>query len=166
MNNKTKKILKDKKGIEKIMSIWWISAWIFITVGIVLMVSAMNSKIVDVRDIHTEIIANKISSCSPEFFLSLSDKNQDFSDDCFPRKKIPEGFAVEIKVQRLNEQEPNSYFLRKGNSEILKQCDFSKVLDQTPHYAVCSEKFFVFEYDNSLYRVLITVASNEKGGRV
>lgn len=56
-------MMKNKRGEEKLISMYWFLILTLIAGGIVLMVNTFYSSPYDVREIESEILANKVADC-------------------------------------------------------------------------------------------------------
>jgi hypothetical protein len=161
------KLFRDKKGIEKIMSLWWIVSWVLIALGVIVIMGMVTSKTVEVREVQSEVIAKRIVSCFPEAFsLIYSDEINQFYDFCYIDKDRKENFALRVEINP--KDETKSELLKRvtlGNQNFFLQCDIAMAVTRAQHYPLCSKQSFVSEFDGTLFEVNVLVASNEIGGR-
>ena len=99
----------NKKGAEKILSIYWFVILIIIAGAVVAMVSLFYGTPYDVRDAEANIMVNKIADCLSEngkINQELFNKSKNFNEDFNLKEKC--SFVFETKLK--NELE--EYFLK------------------------------------------------------
>ena len=117
------KLMSDKRGGEKYLSIWWFFVLAVIVGGIVIGVSAFNVADIDVKEIEADILANRVIDCVinngyiNEDFLN---KNFDVFEKCYLNREI-----VDVKEDMAGEHylEINVYNFEDcsfGNEKSLK----------------------------------------------
>lgn len=165
----------NKKGGEKLLSIWWFLILIIVGAGIALSVTMFYSTDVDVRKIESEILYEKVFGCivKQNFLISeLFEKETEFDifDECELNKivfKEEENFYFRIrflddKGDKLRED------IKAGQFSFEKDCDL-KENTKAENYPECTEKAeMVFYYDNEIKKVNLSIltASNQEGNRI
>lgn len=153
----------NKKGGEKILSIWWF--FILAVVGgiIAFSIIVFYSAKFDVRNSETEILYNRIIDCisengflKPEVLQENFDifSECDFNKDSFEKEKNVFYFKIE--------------FLRKKiETENVLDCTLSLAGQEAKHYPKCMEKTEKLSYldgkEIKTIEVNILVASNQEG---
>ncbi len=140
MKNKIKKI--NKRGAEKILSVYWFAILIIIAGAIVAMVSLFYGTPYDVRETEANIMVNKITDClsengklNKELFNSpesqiIEDKN--FNEDFNLKEKCDFIFETEFKNEREeyfleadfynSENDEKVFTLLDGNFNLYADC--------------------------------------------
>ncbi len=166
----------DKRGTDKMLSIYWFIILFIVAAAIVYMVLLFYGKPYDVREVEANILANKISDCFVEknYFknevLSESFK-ANFLAECGLNFNVEDTSGwnndqhyVEVEIFDFNSQNTNNEgSLRnsfvEGNSN-LKDC--SNELDNNPF---CVERrFYSLDEQGSQYtiKILASVRKTEK----
>lgn len=178
MKNKIKRI--NKRGAEKILSIYWFAILIIIAGAVVAMVSLFYGTPYDVREAEANIIVNKIANCLSE--------NGKLSDRLFNEaKNLNEDFNLKEKCNFILETESKSetgeYFLQtefynlnnekvfsisEGNSNLYADC---KIQDEKyKKISKCVEReFYSLDpfSDSSAFKIKIisAVSKTEKNAK-
>lgn len=145
---------KNKKA-EKYLSVYWFAVLCIVAVGIAMIVAIFYGKPLDVRQIESQIIVNKIADC-----ISFSDtevlrediNNENFFEKC--------NFAF-------NENEKEEYYLEvldleisKGNNNLKTFCSIKE------KSVVCLEKNLYVKSnvdgENKFVKILAVVRKTEK----
>lgn len=173
----------NKKGAEKIISVYWFVILILVAGGIYGMVYMFYEHPFDVRELEANILINNLADCISEkgiindFVFNESDLidnnfKENFLDICkinfnvedFSNWNKEEQFYVKInffKVDNLNE--PFST-ISDGNSKWLSSCDINKD-DEFNILSKCNMKrFYSVTKDNKqvLIEILSVVRKTEK----
>lgn len=166
----------NKKGAEKIFSIWWLLVLAIIGVGIIGGVLIYYSADVDVREIEAKILYEKILECvSEQNFLKseVFDENYDIFESCYLRKSLFEeenDFYFKIDIFQ-NSQIKKSF--SGGGSGFEKDCGIVRENEKGEkikgkHFPICLDKeeilFFINEKGEIEQLSLeILTASNQIG---
>lgn len=144
----------NKKGSDKLITIYWFMILVIIAGGIVLMVNAFYSTPYDVREIEARILAEKVSNCvypGGEFFRLLNSNGvfrPEFKDNFMDRCDLyfrPQGdfedieYYVNIGFYSDEDDEEPRYFLEGGNLNWVEDCE---VDTQNERLARCYENAF------------------------
>lgn len=158
---------KNKKGIEKMMTIWWFFIWVVIIVAVVVNVAIFVNRDIDYRHVDATILGNKISLCINQEKVDLFQenvkenfvKNCNFYDDAFQNGD----HAVKIIIYDGDKKiEPE---ITIGATDMFKQCEI-KENSNAKQYPECAIKSIFFTKGDKNYVIDIITASNLKGGRV
>jgi len=157
--------MKNKRGIEKIMTIWWFFIWVIIITGVVINVAIFANRDLDYRKADATIMGNKIASCIYLDKVDLFKENakENFVKDCnFFEDTFKNGDrAVKITIVGTT----NNPEIIIGSSDMFKQCEIKKNSNAN-QYPECAIKRIFFTNKEGNYFIDIITASNLKGGRV
>jgi len=143
------KILRNKKGGEKVFSIWWFFVLVIVGGGIVAGVIIFYSSDVDIREVEAGILSDKITDCIVEqrvlTDVSLEEgfnilEECDFSEDVFSR-----GSKFYFNISFLDENGNN--FRRdilEGDFSYAKDCNIQEGEEgekvEAKHFPKCVKK--------------------------
>ncbi len=167
------KLIHDKKGGEKIFSVWWFFILAVVGLGIVAGVFIFYSADVDVREIESAALYDKIVDCiSEQGFLKDDLLKEDFDifKECKLNKNILNNGDFYVRIQELNKTENkiredivigNTAF--KIDCEIILSDDKLKA-EKFPKCVNRSEDFLYYK-DNQIKTATLNIltASNQKG---
>ena len=169
----------NKKGEEKIISVYWFIMLILVAGGIFLMVSSFYNYPYDVREAEAEILSEKLASCiysggkfNPEL-MHISDTQISFKEefrDNFLDKcdlildgedsfdKIQYYIQIDFfKVESFRNMKGklNKVFsISEGNPNWISDCNFKE--ESYGRLVFCTEKeFFAYANENNQYKVKI-----------
>lgn len=169
----------NKKGSDKVISMYWFVIVIIVALGIFAMVYVFYSAPYDIRDVESEILSSKIVDCLSRngninaYFISGEGIN--ILDNCSLTFKVEneldweksEQYFFEVEIIKLNKEDPsNSIVFSGGNINWKEDCfiedkkgkDYKKLI-------TCNEKrvYAVDSLSNQyLIKVLSGVGKNEK----
>ena len=148
--------MRNKKGADKLISVYWFAILVIIAGGVVMMVNVFYSSPYDVREVEAEILAAKVADClvrggemnplltSPtgafresfsDNFMELCDLNFDVEGE-FER---PE-YYIEVVFYIENDLDRKKFELIEGNLNWKEDCNFE---DKSHEKLVkCVEKDF------------------------
>lgn len=163
----------NKKGTEKILSIWWFFSLGIIAAGIVLGVLIYYSEDVDIRELEADILSERILNCITEQgylqdFAVSGLTNEILYENCNLDKEMfdTDNYYFKLMITTETEQDP----IKAGpNYEVA--CDiFLEGEVEDVHSAKCVLKKETVFY-NSLGEtkkgeVELLTASNQEGGRI
>ena len=169
--------LKNKAGGEKLLSIWWFFVLTVVGVGIVIAVLMFYSADVDIRELESEILYERVSDCIvQDGFLVEGIFNKDFDllKQCNLNEKIfNEDKLLYINIQIFDEAGNNlrevEGGIEEGNSQFPKQCEFQEEGVEAKHYAKCFEKDLIVLYNKEGIKqgkIKILTASNNQGRKI
>jgi len=160
--------MKNKKAIEKIMTIWWFFIWVIIIVCVVINVAIFTNREIDYRKIDATILANKISLCISQEKVDLFQDNikeEDFVKNCsFYEDTFTEGIhAAKITIYDKSKNFEKNLVL--GSEDMFVQC---KIKEDTKanQYPDCDSREILIVKKTKDYVVNITTASNLFGKRI
>ena len=171
------KLYFDKRGGEKIMSVWWFAVLVVVGTGIVISVLIFYSAEEDVRGIESEILYSKIVDCvANNGFLvdGVLEKEFDLMKTCnLNEKVINEEKLFYIKINILDE---NGNSLREpiveGNKEFPQECEIQRPDENgktvgAKYYAKCFENSINILYgERKIGKLEILTASNNVGRKI
>jgi hypothetical protein len=167
---------KNKKGAEKIISVYWFAILFLVAAGVAAMVVIFYGKPYDVRELEADILTNSIANCLSEVgylktnVLGNSNFRSNFLGECKLNFDVESTFTQPqyyLKVQIF--QDANNVFeVSEGNLNLISSCGVESTIEQE-NLAKCSEKtFYSLGTGNVLYsiKVLSIVRKTEKNVRV
>jgi len=172
-------ILKNKRGAEKLFSIWWFLVLVIVGLGIVAGVFIFFSSEVDVREIEVDILNTKIADCIVEqgFLIeSALDDNFDILSACRLSENVfSQGSNFFIKINFLDESGANIREpVLKGDFSFEKDCEVQEPADgekvEAEKFPKCIQKKYYSLYykDGQIKKAVLGIltASNQKGGKI
>jgi hypothetical protein len=152
--------MKNKKGTEKILSVYWFVILFITAAAIASMVIIFYGEPYDVRQIEANILVNKIADClSDGENLRQEVMEQSFKDNflenCnlnFESEDMWEEEQYYIEIENLN--------IIRGNINLKDSCGLSKETS-----VVCVERqFYILDKDNkgSMIKILSIIRKTEK----
>jgi hypothetical protein len=188
MKNKTKFIIKEKKGADKYLSFYWFFILMLIALGVFIMAYNYYGSPYDVRKVESELFANKLADCisnqgkiNPDFFVEknlnplLSDS---FIEKCtlnfnveneYPDNTIPQYF-FEVEFYKLENLSKSALVLSGGNLNFKADCLINP--EDNKKYsklAKCTERRFYALDDSSnqyLIKIVSAIGKNEKNIKI
>ncbi len=177
--------MRDKRGTDKILSIYWFVVLTLIGGGVFAMVYVFYGPPYDVREIESEIFAGRIADClsrqgtlNPNLFVEEG-FNQEigntFSEDCNFNFNVEEGYGDEIqyfyKVEfyEVTDLEYPVFSFYGGNNNWEMDCYIKK--ENSKEYrklAKCTEKrFYALDEDKNqhLIKILSVIGKSEKNAK-
>ena len=182
-----KRIFKDKKAGEKILSIWWFFVLAFIGLGVVGAVVVFASAEFDIKEIEAGMLADRVADCIVERgILNKNFINQGSSFELFKNCNINEdiiknsqNYYLEISAYDFSSCNVNGECTKKieklnfsaGMNTFPKDCKIKEKVMEAQAFPRCSEKtiFVLNKYDESIPGILvlkILAGSNQKGKQV
>lgn len=157
--------MKNKKGTDKILSMYWFAALIIIAGGIFAMVSTFYNHPYDIRGMESEILNKKTVGClssggelNKELFYEEK-FNENFSDIflrvCdfnFNTTKKEVQYYVEAEFYNLTEKENPVFEFSKGRKNWREDCGIE---DEHEKMAKCVERRFYSTYQGEQYLIKI-----------
>lgn len=167
------KILKDKKGGEKIFSFWWFAVIAIVGVGIVSGVFIYYSSNVDVRDVEAEILFNKVERCIVQQGILTEEsleKGFNLLNECGLNENIfSRGSSFYFNISFLDENQKNlREDILEGDFSFEKDCELQETDDVvTEKFPKCVRRVnSVLYYENNQLKkavLKILTASNQYG---
>lgn len=157
--------MKNKKAEQKILSGWWFFVLVIIGAGIVLGVLIYYGSEINVKELESDVLGERIIRC----IVENGELREDFSNDFDVFK--------ECKIKRELFEKPSDFYFRisflGGDLEYeIKQGDFSlendcltEKLVEARHYARCSQKKEILVYNKDGLKkgeLVVLAASNQE----
>ena len=158
--------MKNKKGTDRIVSIYWFAILFIVAGAVVYIVSAFYGKPIDIREIETNLLINKLSDCvgkagyvSPEIYSEggflLNDEN--LLDICkinFNSGGASEGdYYAEIQFKNFNSGEILSS-AKAGNFNLKDYCNEAYLNSISVENPVCVQRsFYALNQKNEQYEI-------------
>jgi len=176
-------LLRNKKGGEELLSLWWFFVLAIVGAGIVVGVFIFHSSGVNVKEIESNILSERIYDCLVEEGVLLGEfvGNQDGSFDIFGKCNLKESifdnrgdFYFEVKFfDKLGQP---SLPIVKGNNALKGDCKIQKTEDgeeiKAQYFPRCSfEKRGVIYY-SGIEKMFVTgsleilTVSNQEGKKI
>jgi hypothetical protein len=145
--------VRNKRGIEKVMSIFWFAVLIIISFGIFVMIYNFYNYPYDIREVEVDLLSNAVLNC-----LSSSGKlnsyvfEEDFSNNFLERCDLT--FEVEneqgwgknseyyVEVE-ISDEKRILLEIEKGNSNLISSCLDESLKIKKDKLAVCLERKFI-----------------------
>ena len=169
----------NKKGGEKLLSIWWFFVLAIVGVGVSAGVLIYHSADVDIREIEAEVLYEKIFNCVVEqgFLISgLLEEDFDIFKDCKLNEEIFEyGSYFYFNIQIFNESNNLIKEIKGGDFSFEKDCRIQEESEERDkiearYYPRCVRKKEVVLYyqDGGIKDVSLEIltASNQNGRKI
>lgn len=161
-------LFRTKRGIEEILSLYWILILIIVAGGIIGMVFVFYGNPYDVREIEATLLIDKLADCISYGgrINGITNINQGIKEFDFSRCHInfsaeKNEFFYKIVIYRIEDLENPFFETRGGNFNLESSC----FMEKTKTLPVCVEKSFysLDELDNQyIIKVLVSVRKTEK----
>ena len=173
MNKITQKhISKNKKGGEKILSVYWFVILFIVAAAIVYMTASFYGKPYDVRQVEADLLTNKIADCISEAgYLKDEALEPQFKDD-FPGNcgitfdvedsygpKEQEQYYIKLTLTDFSSKN-NVFEAKEGNVNLVYSCNL-----KGNNLPFCLKRsFYVIDKDNNQYQadIFSIVRKSEK----
>lgn len=174
----------DKKGTDKILSMYWFIILVLVAGGVFAMVYSFYSAPYDVRETESKILAEKIADCiskngviNSEFInggVFNTEINKTFSNNCSFNFAVEEGYGdnkvtqyfYEVDFYTPKDAENSAFSFDGGNSNWKVDCFIKKESDKDyTKLAKCTEKRFYALGGNGeqyLIKILSVIGKSEK----
>jgi len=175
--------MNNKRGTDKILSIYWFVVLTLVAGGIFAMVYVFYGPPYDVRDIESEIFAERIADCISKQgiidsnFFTKDGFNKDigntFTQRCNFNFNVEEGYTKDeiqyfykVEFYILKDLTNPSFSFFDGNSNWESECFIQKKNDKNyVRLAKCTEKrFYALSEDGNQYliKILSVIGKSEK----
>lgn len=175
MKNKIKRI--NKRGAEKILSIYWFAILIIIAGAVVAMVSLFYGTPYDVRETEANIMINKAVNCLSEngkLAQELFKEDKNFNEDFNLKEKCNFIFETESNNLKVTRSERGEYFLEadfynlendekifslsEGNSNLYADCKIED--DKYKRISKCVERevYSLSPFSDEVFKIKIISA--------
>ena len=164
-------MLNNKRGEEKIISVYWFVILLLVATGVVIMVNVFYGSPYDIRLIEAEILSEKVANCieeggeiNPDLMTSegrfreeFGDNFLDYCDITFKTQSEFEEGQYYIEINFAEKRNPGKilFGIFEGNPNFKGDCD----LDGKKHkkLAQCVQKeFFSLGEKEKIYSIKIT----------
>ncbi len=161
--------MKNKRGGEKLLSIWWFFVLVIVGTGISVAVMMFYSADVDVREIEADILSEKIIDCIIEQGFLVEDiTNENMFERCDLNQEI---FGKESSFYfRISTWDEEGNKLKEdivGGKDFEVECEIGEAVEKAEHYPKCvKKKEGVLYYENNKVKrgeLEILTASNQIG---
>lgn len=174
------KLQKDKKGSDKIISVYWFAILILVAGGIFAMVYVFYSGSYDVRDIEANILADKVADCFSEAgYLKNSVFNEgsrsflldesNFLEMCglnfnVEDKWDEEQYFIEVNIYNLGNLVNPVFQISKGNKNWKGSCELQDDGEYEKLVKCVNKRFYSLDLDKNQYLIdiLSIVRKSEK----
>jgi len=166
-------LISNKKGSEKLFSIWWFLVLAIVGVGIVAGVYIFYSSEVDIKEIESEALSNKLIDCVVQQGFLIDDflkADFDVFETCKINKEIIESGDFYFRIS-LYDTDKNLFreSLAKGTSAFEVQCEISEN-SETKEFPRCLERTenILYYEEGEIKKLTISVltGSNQKGRKL
>jgi len=161
----------NKKGAEKVLSVYWFAIIVLVATGIFIMVYNFYNYPYDVREIEANILLNNVADCvsrggiiNSEIFSGNFEN--DFFSICRLNFSAEETFEETQYYVSLNLSNASLIILdfEKGNKNLISSCGLEKDVEKN-NLAKCVQREFYSVGSNSqsyLIKILTIVRKTEK----
>lgn len=176
---------KDKKGTDKLLSLYWFAIILIVSFGIFAMVYVFYSAPYEIREMESEILSNKIADCfsrqgriNPGIFSEKGFNSEfDLFEECNLNFEVEdeydwedeEQYFVETEFYTLDDLRNPKLVLSEGNLNWKPNCFIkNKKQEDFERFVKCREEriYAVDEGSNQfLVKILVGVAKIEKNAR-
>lgn len=148
--------IKNKRGAEKIISVYWFAILFIVAGAIVYMVSVFYGEPYDVREVESDIIAGKIAVCLSENNLDEDLKNN-FLEVCHFNFNTdnPDGqYYIEVSFSDFNTGDKAGDEISAGNINLKDNPNIGKK-------SLYSKNFYVVKNDQELIADIQVITNKE-----
>lgn len=158
----------NKKGGEKLLSVWWFFVLAVIGGGISLGVMIYYTADVNTNSIEADVLSNRIINCISDNGIlknEIFETGFDIFNFCNLDKKMFErGSFIYFNVS-IFDQGDTVLNISAGDYSIEGDCRVSKKV-YGKYFPKCSEKIRNLIYKDKILKLAILTGSNQKGGRI
>ena len=151
----------SKRGAEKILSVYWFAILFIVAAAVVYMVSSFYGGPYDVREIETDLLADKIARCLNSGGY-INENWQSFDDntllsECELSFNVEDTngwkndqYYAEVEVMGFNTEQTLKK-ISAGNQNLKLGCDI-----ESPNFPVCLEReMYSIDDENNRYKIKI-----------
>jgi len=163
--------IKNKRGMDKIISVYWFAILFIFAGAVVYMVIAFYGKPLDVREIEASLISARIGDCvsesgflKPEVFdgSSFTLSNENFLSTCKLNFKGNEQEYYILAVFKDFNSKQELIRISNGNSNLVEFC--KSVYDGSKKNPFCFQKsLYTLDKNNHQYQIDIVSVVNQAG---
>ena len=165
--------MKDKKGGDKVISVYWFVILIIIAGGIFAMVSSFYNHPYDVREVEAGIMINKISDClstAGELNFELNQQLKDnFLDNCNLNLNVEDKwekpqYYFEINFYKEDDLTNSNFTITLGDKALTASCNIQEEKEYKREVKCVEDDFFSLSETGELYliKILSIVKKTEK----
>lgn len=160
-------ILNNKRGGDKLISVYWFLILIIIAGGVVAMVNVFYGSAYDVREVEAEILSRKVADCLVHggemdqrlitggvFRESFRDNFMELCKLTFEKKEEfdKDEYYLEVNFYRLSNLKTSDWLIVEGNLNWKGDCDFQE--EENERLVKCSQnKFYATDKEDRVYMV-------------
>ena len=161
---------KDKKGMEKIISVYWFVILIIVAGGITFMVFGFYGKPYDVREMEANVLAGNIADCISQkgkliYEIGSQELKDNFLQICHINLKTQEEeiqYYLEINFLDFQTLQSLNYDIKEGNFNLKNNPNIKSFYSTT-------KSFYVLNLENQVPREILvnisaTIKKSEKNG--
>lgn len=158
----------NKRGGEKILSIWWFLCIALVAGAVVIGVALFYSMEVDVRPVEANVLAEKVLDCvNKNGFVDIEYvNNSELLDECDLNRNV---FGLDSKLFFKLEILKGSTTLitvKRGQNQMEKDCDVASLSENYPKCALKSEKVLSYNPQSGIEELELRVlAGSSQLGR-
>ena len=168
------RLLKNKKGGEELLFLYWIAIMTIVAVVFYGVVASFYGSPYDIREVEVNLLINRVADCvsyggrinSNISFLEI-EKNSLFLENChlnFSTGDEKIQYYVEINFYKIEDMDNSVLNFSRGNSDLISYCNIQKD-NNYESLPVCSEKSFysIDSLDNQyIIKILAIVNKADK----
>lgn len=161
--------MKNKKGADKLISVYWFVILTIVAGGIVLMVNSFYGSPYDVRELETNILSTKVADCiysggkmNPALISEQGVFKPEFKDNFLKYCKLnfdtggefdPQQYYIQVRFFKSGENKQLKNTLVGGNPNYIADCTIAEGQDKL---SFCLDReFWVKAPTNEIYLVKI-----------
>ena len=165
---------KNKKGAEKIFSLYWFAILILVAGGIFAMVYVFYGAPYDVREIEGEILVDRVADCLSyggrinAGVLQGGTFNSEFEflNECHLvlKESREEQYYIEVDFYGLGDLENSVYEIKEGRNEWLSSCEIQEGKEYDKLHKCVGGSFYSLDESGNQYliKILIVVGKSEQ----
>jgi len=156
------------KQAEKLLSIWWFFVLGVIAGGIVIGVLIYSSADVNIKEVESNVLAERIIDClidNGNLKEDIFEENFNILDFCNLNSRVfgvGSNFYFNISVY---DSEKLIFNVSKGSLSFEEDCKIQEEVD-AKHFPRCSEKQEIALFNDKNVRLIILAASNQNGKKI
>lgn len=159
------KLIKEKEGAEKIMSVYWFVILFLVAGAIVYMVAVFYGDPYDVREIETNILMNNIAYCLTKEDGKLREIDEDFRSNflelCNLNLKTKDDeiqYYIEIEFQDFDTKEVFEYKnIEKGNINLKNNPNTGSIFSNSKSFYVLGN-----EGEEIIVKIFIVISKTKE----
>ena len=155
----------NKKGGEKLLSLWWFFVLGVIAGGIVIAVMIYSAADVSVKELEADILGERILDCIiKEGYLIDFDESDILTECDLDEKMFTKGSDFYFEIGVFKEGNLVEEVIKKGSSAFEKECSISMSDVDAKHFPDCIlQKENILDEKGERLEIKLLTASNQKG---